>query len=114
MEFIEIKKNNDCEECIICFEDITEIPKDYKFICNHKDNMHEKCIKNLKKCPICRKITMEEAFILIEPNNTFNDLTNNIPQPTNNYTRKCKLLILYSSTCILFFVCLVLVIILLI
>ena len=26
-------------------------------MCNHRDNMHEECIKNLDICPICRSIS---------------------------------------------------------
>tara|TARA_B100001093_G_C26856487_1_gene1027684 strand:+ start:3483 stop:3839 length:357 start_codon:yes stop_codon:yes gene_type:complete len=44
-------------ECIICFEDIKEPPQKYKYMCNHRDNMHEECIKNLDICPICRSIS---------------------------------------------------------
>ena len=79
------------EECIICFEDIIEVPQNYKFICDHKNNMHEECIKDLTLCPICRKITMEEAFITIEPNTSFSSLednTNEIIRPAHLKIKK--------------------------
>lgn len=53
-------------ECIICFEDIETPPEHYRFICEHKDNMHEHCIKELDICPICRKISLEKAFSIID------------------------------------------------
>ena len=53
-------------ECIICFEDIETPPEHYRFICEHKDNMHEHCIKDLDICPICRKISLEKAFSIID------------------------------------------------
>ena len=49
--------NEKYNECIICFEDIKEPPQKYKYMCNHRDNMHEECIKNLDICPICRSIS---------------------------------------------------------
>lgn len=57
LEMLKYEKKNKCIECIICFEDIEEQPKNYKYMCNHKDNMHEECIKNLDICPICRSIS---------------------------------------------------------
>jgi len=57
LEMLKYEKKNQYVECIICFEDIEEAPKNYKYMCNHRDNMHEECIKNLDICPICRSIS---------------------------------------------------------
>lgn len=43
------------ESCVICME-VIEIPV-YKnqFPCDHAKNIHKLCVKNLKKCPLCRE-----------------------------------------------------------
>ena len=81
---LELLDNN---ECIICFENIKEPSKKYKFICNHRDNMHEECIKNLDICPICRSISkylyesqfndIEEYYDYLENHNNFNQNNQN-------------------------------------
>lgn len=54
------------EECVICFEIVNEDIGDFKFNCNHKKYMHNECIKNLTKCPVCRSRTRyEEEYAIV-------------------------------------------------
>ncbi len=88
-------------ECIICFEDIKEPPQKYKYMCNHRDNMHEECIKNLDICPICRSISkylyeaqfndVDEYYEYIH-NHRNNNLIDNQP--------RCKCTIIKEFLCI--------------
>ena len=111
-------------ECIICFEDIERQPQHYRFICEHKDNMHEHCIKDLKMCPICRKMSLEAAFSLIDDSSNDSvlqdsfensNITDTIIRDMNAITRidshrlhcKAKLIIIFWLLS-LFIICLVL------
>ncbi len=74
--------------------------------------MHEECIKDLTLCPICRKITMEEAFITIEPNNSFSSLEDNTNEALIPLQSKIKKLfvpcaIWFSSIFIILFLVIV-------
>ncbi len=73
-------------ECIICFEYIEAPPEHYTFICEHKDNMHEHCIKNLKTCPICRKISLKAAFSLIDDSLNDPNLQDSFENSSNSDT----------------------------
>tara|TARA_A100001015_G_C14648986_1_gene578434 strand:+ start:201 stop:644 length:444 start_codon:yes stop_codon:yes gene_type:complete len=42
-------------ECVICFEPVTDLCQISKFGCTHAKYMHENCVKNLRKCPLCRE-----------------------------------------------------------
>ena len=53
------------EECVICFEIVNEDIGDFKFNCNHKKYMHNECIKNLTKCPMCRTRCSEEEYAIV-------------------------------------------------
>tara|TARA_B100000123_G_scaffold265593_1_gene236806 strand:- start:883 stop:1329 length:447 start_codon:yes stop_codon:yes gene_type:complete len=100
-------------ECIICFEDIEKQPQHYRFICEHKDNMHEHCIKDLKICPICRKMSLEAAFSLIDDSSnesSLQDSSENSSNTTLEYSRRlrCKAkLIIFFWMLSLFTLCLV-------
>ena len=90
-------------ECIICFEDIKEPPQKYKYMCNHRDNMHEECIKNLDICPICRSISkflyeaqfndVDEYYEYIHNHRNNNDVIENQP--------RCKCTIIKEFFCLL-------------
>jgi hypothetical protein len=56
-------------ECIICFEDFENEYVYELFECNHKDNMHIKCIYELDKCPLCRaprKTSVHISVIIVQ------------------------------------------------
>ena len=42
-------------ECVICFEPVTDLNEISKFGCDHAKYMHENCVKSLRKCPLCRE-----------------------------------------------------------
>lgn len=41
-------------KCIICFENKGNCLNISKWTCKHTDFMHSECVKNVKKCPLCR------------------------------------------------------------
>lgn len=101
LEMIDIENNQQLVECIICFEDIKETPQKYKYMCNHRDNMHQECIKNLDICPICRSISkflyeaqfndVDEYYEYIN-NNQNNNIYQNQPE--------CKCIIIKELFCL--------------
>ena len=48
-------ENNEINECVICFEPITDLCEVSKFGCVHAKYMHVNCVKSLRKCPLCRE-----------------------------------------------------------
>ena len=44
-------------ECVICLNKIINEPNDFKFSCGHKKYIHNECITNLDKCPLCRQLS---------------------------------------------------------
>lgn len=64
--------NNNINECVICLEPVINFSEISKFGCNHSKYMHDNCIKNLRKCPLCR-----ERSIIIERNTNHNSLNLN-------------------------------------
>jgi len=95
-------------ECIICFEDIETPPQHYRFICEHKDNMHEHCIKDLDICPICRKLSLEKAFLIIdEPSNDSSSqesvIFENISPRAQSYRMRYRAKIIILSWVIILF-----------
>lgn len=54
-------ENNEINECVICFEPVTDGSEISKFGCVHAKYMHENCVKSLRKCPLCR-----ETGIIVE------------------------------------------------
>ena len=46
--------NNDINECVICLEPVLNYSEKSKFGCIHSKYMHDDCVKNLSKCPLCR------------------------------------------------------------
>lgn len=95
-------------ECIICFEDIETPPEHYRFICEHKDNMHEHCIKDLDICPICRKLSLEKAFSIIdEPSNDSSSqesvIFENISPRAQSYRMRYRAKIIILSWVIILF-----------
>ena len=59
-----IQKNNEINECVICLEPVKNVSEISKFGCIHSKYMHDDCVKNLSKCPLCR-----ESSNIIENNN---------------------------------------------
>lgn len=59
-----IQINNDINECVICLEPVLNFSETSKFGCIHSKYMHDDCVKNLTKCPLCR-----ERSNIIENNN---------------------------------------------
>ena len=60
-------------ECTICLEKIEEYDFTDKFPCTHNKKMHEKCAKQLSKCPLCRTLTHNSNEIIVNTayDNTF-------------------------------------------
>lgn len=54
-------ENNEINECVICFEAVTDGSEISKFGCVHAKYMHENCVKSLRQCPLCR-----ETGIIVE------------------------------------------------
>ena len=48
-------ENNEINECVICFEPVTDLCEVSKFGCVHAKYMHVNCVKSLRKCPLCRE-----------------------------------------------------------
>ena len=48
-------ENNEINECVICFEPVTDLCEVSKFGCVHAKYMHVNCVKRLRKCPLCRE-----------------------------------------------------------
>ena len=48
-------ENNEINECVICFDPVTNASEISKFGCVHSKYMHEKCVISLRKCPLCRE-----------------------------------------------------------
>ena len=44
-------------ECVICLNKINNEPNYFKFSCGHKKYMHNECIADLDKCPLCRQLS---------------------------------------------------------
>ena len=65
---IEININQNCEkeeikyECVICFNKVEKETNFFKFNCDHKKYMHNSCIVNLNKCPLCRQLSNYTYF----------------------------------------------------
>tara|TARA_A100001015_G_scaffold176525_1_gene196278 strand:- start:442 stop:891 length:450 start_codon:yes stop_codon:yes gene_type:complete len=47
-------------ECVICFEPVTDLNEISKFGCVHAKYMHENCVKSLIRCPLCRERSVIE------------------------------------------------------
>lgn len=56
-------EENTTNNCVICFEPVTNATEISKFGCIHSKNMHNDCVKSLRKCPLCR----ETAIIVYKP-----------------------------------------------
>ena len=48
-------ENNEINECVICFEPVTDLCEVSKFGCVHAKYMHVNCVISLRKCPLCRE-----------------------------------------------------------
>jgi hypothetical protein len=61
---VDVEKNevdvekNEINECVICLEPVTEVCEISKFGCIHSKNMHKKCVESLRKCPLCREVSL--------------------------------------------------------
>ena len=53
------------DECIICFEPIQKTQTISLFQCNHKENMHLECIRDLHLCPLCRSPRIDIARVCV-------------------------------------------------
>ena len=49
-------------ECVICMNKIDNEPNYFKFNCDHKKYMHNECIVNVDKCPLCRQLSNYTYF----------------------------------------------------
>ena len=66
----DIQECKDCEncveeiyyECVICFNKVEKETNYFKFNCNHKKYMHNECIVNVDKCPLCRQLSNYTYF----------------------------------------------------
>lgn len=54
---VEISIDDKMNECVICLNKINNEPNYFKFNCNHKKYMHNECIADLDKCPLCRQLS---------------------------------------------------------
>lgn len=75
------------QECVICLEPVKNKPSYFKFNCSHSNYMHNECVEELTKCPLCRIETSE--IIIIE-----------IPRSTDNWS---------ISSCSITFPCFILI-----
>ena len=57
---VDVEKN-EINECVICLEPVTEASEISKFGCVHSKYMHNDCVKNLRKCPLCREVSIVPA-----------------------------------------------------
>lgn len=51
-------EHNEINECVICFEPVTDPSETSKFGCVHAKYMHDNCVKSLRQCPLCRETAM--------------------------------------------------------
>lgn len=66
----DIEECKDCEicveelsyECVICLNKVEKETNFLKFNCGHKKYMHNSCIVNVDKCPLCRKLSNYTYF----------------------------------------------------
>lgn len=57
------------QECVICLEPVKNKPSYFKFNCSHSNYMHNECVEELTKCPLCRIETSEIIIIGIPEHN---------------------------------------------
>lgn len=55
---ITINEENIIENCVICLEPVNNISETCRFNCDHAKYMHNDCVKTLRKCPLCREISI--------------------------------------------------------
>ena len=51
-------ENNTIENCVICLEPVNNISETSRFNCDHAKYMHNDCVKTLRKCPLCRELSI--------------------------------------------------------
>ena len=59
------------QECVICLEPVENKSTYFKFNCSHSKYMHNECVEELTKCPLCR-IESSEIIIIEIPRITSN------------------------------------------